>query len=104
MNPIALSFIRMFASPVGAMINKLLASAGAAVVGYSTSKGNPLGDVSGVVGAMVVAVSTVISGYAASQGVQIPVINDDMNNGVRVVPVQDARAAGISPVDHPLPH
>jgi hypothetical protein len=47
------------------------------VIAYSVAKGNPLGDVSNIVAALAVGLSTIISGFAASQGIQIPIINAD---------------------------
>ncbi len=34
---------------------------------------------------VVMGISTLISGFAATQGVQIPIINADETNGVKVV-------------------
>lgn len=80
-------FVSLFAGPLGAVINKALATGATAVVATSVAHGNPIGDVSNVVGMAVVALSTLISGFAATQGVQIPIINADDTNGVHVVSV-----------------
>lgn len=80
-----LSLLSIFAKPLGAVVNKGIAAAAAAVLGYSAAKGNPLGDVTPIVSALALGVSTIISGFAASQGVQIPIINADQTNGVKVV-------------------
>ena len=52
-----------------------------------------------ILASVVLAVSTVISGFAATQGVQIPIINQDKTNGVKVVS-SDAVAPA---VNAPLP-
>lgn len=80
-----LSLLGIFAKPLGAIINKGIAAGAAAVIGYSAAKGNPLGDMTSVVSALALGVSTLISGLAATQGVQIPIINQDPANGVKVV-------------------
>lgn len=79
------TLLGIFSKPVGALLNKAIASAAVAVIAYSVGHGNPLGDVSNIVSAVAVAISTIISGFAATQGIQIPAINADMTNGVRVV-------------------
>lgn len=78
------ALLRFFGKPLGALINKALTAAAASVLGWSAAKGNPLGDVTPLVSALVLAVSTIISGFAATQGVQIPIINQS-DNGVKVV-------------------
>jgi hypothetical protein len=80
-----LSILGIFAKPLGAIINKGIAAGAAAIIGYSVAKGNPLGDMAPVVSAIALGISTLISGFAATQGVQIPIINEDPNNGVKVV-------------------
>lgn len=98
-----LPFLKMFATPLGSFINKSLASAAAAVVGYSAAKGNPLGDVTPVVSMLTVAASTVISMLAATQGVKIAVINADDTNGVKVVR-QEVEAPAVNSVRRGGPH
>lgn len=78
-------FLSFFAKPLGAIINKGLAAGAASVLGWSAAKGNPLGDVAPLVASVVLSLSTIISGFAATQGIQIPIINDDTTNGVKVV-------------------
>lgn len=80
-----LSLIGIFAKPIGALINKGIAACAAAVIATSVAHGNPVGDITQVVAALALGVSTLISGLAATQGVQIPVINADQTNGVQVV-------------------
>lgn len=82
---IFLTIASMFAGPIGAMINKGLAIGAASFVAWSTAKGLPIDSASNIAGLVVAAASTAISGLAASQGVQIPIINADKNNGVKVV-------------------
>lgn len=77
-------FLSFFAKPLGAIINKGLAAGAASVLGWSAAKGNPLGDVAPLVASVVLSISTIISGFAATQGIQIPIINDS-DNGVKVV-------------------
>ena len=80
-----LPFLGFFAKPLGSLINKGIAMGAASVIAYSVAHGNPLGDVSNMVAAAAVAISTLISTLAATQGVQIPIINSDETNGVKVV-------------------
>lgn len=95
---IFLTIASMFAGPIGAMINKGLAIGAASFVTWSTAKGLPLDSASNIAGLVVMAASTAISGLAASQGVQIPIINADQNNGVKVV----ANTATAPAVNSPL--
>jgi hypothetical protein len=85
MPSIFLTIASMFAGPIGAMLNKGLAIGAASFVAWSTAKGLPLDSASNIAGLAVAAISTAISGVAASQGVQIPIINADTSNGVKVV-------------------
>ncbi len=93
--------IGLFAGPIGSMINNGISAASASIIGYSVAKGNPLGDITPVVSMVALAISTAIHGFANSQGVQIPIINNT-ENGVLVVPSSKANAAGISSVSGPL--
>lgn len=93
--------LAMFAKPLGAAINQGLATASASVVAYSVSKGLDGGIVAPIVAAFTGALAVTVQVLAASQGVQIPVINND-TNGVRVVSSQAADAAGLPPVNAPL--
>jgi hypothetical protein len=81
------TLVGMFAAPLGAIINKGITIAATAVIAYSAAKGNPIGDVTNIVMMLAVGLSTLISGFAASQGIQIPIINADPTNGVKVVAV-----------------
>lgn len=92
------NFIAMFAAPLGAVINKGIAIAATAAITWSVSKGNPLGDISNIVWALAVGLSTLISGFAASQGIQIPIINADTTNGVKVVADSTPAAAVNAPI------
>jgi len=85
------TIVGMFAAPLGAIINKGIAMGAASVIAYSVAKGNPLGDVTNIVMMLAAGLSTLISGFAASQGIQIPIINADPTNGVKVV-AQDSPA------------
>jgi hypothetical protein len=76
--------VGLFAGPIGSMVNNAISAAGASVIGYSVAKGNPLGDITPIVSMIAVAVSTLIHGFANSQGIQIPIINST-ENGVQVV-------------------
>lgn len=84
--------IGIFGKPLGAIINKGLAMGSAAVVGYGVSKGWDVFGWTMIVSEVTMALSTVISGIAASQGIQIPIINADKNNGVVVVPATPANS------------
>lgn len=90
-----LPFLRMFATPLGSFINKSLASGAAGVIAYSAAKGNPLGDVTGVVSSLTLAASYAISALASTQGVKISVLNSDTTNGVKVVR-EDAPAPAVN--------
>lgn len=96
------SLIGLFAGPIGTMINKGIGVGAAALVATSVAHGNPIGDISNIVGMFAVAISTVISGFAATQGIQIPIINADQTNGVTVVPASAARNANINAASAPL--
>jgi hypothetical protein len=92
------SLLSLFAAPLGAIINKALAVGGASLVTWAVSKGLPADSAATIGGALIVAASTAISGFASSQGVQIPLINADPNNGVKVV----ASTASAPAVNSPL--
>lgn len=79
------TLLGIFSKPLGALINKGITAAAAAVIAYSVGHGNPLGDVSNIVAAVAVAVSTLITAIASTQGIQIQAINADQTNGVKVV-------------------
>lgn len=80
-----ISLLGMFAKPLGAAINNGIAAASGAVITWAITKGVDAGIVAPVVSAIALAISTTISGLAATQGVQIPIINKDATNGVKVV-------------------
>lgn len=92
------TLIGMFAAPLGAIINKGITIAATSVIAYSVAKGNPLGDVSTIIAALAVGLSTLISGFAASQGIQIPIINADATNGVKVVEASASAPAVNAPI------
>lgn len=92
------TLIGLFAAPLGAVINKGIAIGAAAVIAFSVGKGNPLGDISNIVAALAVGLSTLISGFAASQGIQIPIINADTSNGVKVVAASNPAPAVNAPI------
>lgn len=92
------SIIGIFAKPLGAVINKGLAMASTAFVTWAVAKGLPLDSASALAGMVVMGLSTLVSGFAATQGVQIPVINADDTNGVKVVSANSPSPA----VDAPL--
>src|SRR3954462_5287977 len=80
-----LSLLKFFAKPIGGLINSALATAAGTVLGYSAAHGNPFGDITPLVSAAVVAISTGITGLASTQGIKIPIINEDKTNGLKVV-------------------
>lgn len=96
-----LSLLGLFAKPIGGAINNALAAGSAAVLAWSATKGIDQGVAVPIVAGVVNVISLTISALAASQGVQIPVINADQNNGVRVVDVAAARANSIPPAAGP---
>lgn len=96
-----LSLIGLFAKPLGAAINNGISAAAGAAVVWSVQKGVDANLATTVIGSIAFALSNVISGLAATQGVQIPVINKDTTNGVVVVPATAANQA--KAVDAPLP-
>lgn len=79
------TMLALFAKPLGAAINNALSAGAGATVLWATSKGVDANLTTTVVGSLVFALSNIISGLAATQGVQIPVINNDVTNGVKVV-------------------
>ncbi len=99
-----LSLLGIFAKPLGAAINNAISAGAGAAILWSTQHGIDSGIATPVIGALTLAISTAISGFAATQGVQIPVINADKTNGVRVVNSNDAKAAGLPKQNAPLPH
>lgn len=80
-----LPILGLFARPVGALINNGLTIGAAAFITWSTAKGLPLDSAQTIAAGVVGIISSAISGLAATQGVQIPIINADPNNGVKVV-------------------
>lgn len=93
------TFLTLFARPLGAAVNNALAVASAAVVAWSVTKGADAGIVTPIVAGVVNVISLSIAALAATQGVQIPIINNDQTNGARVVSAADANAAGIPAID-----
>lgn len=93
----------LFAKPLGAAINNALTAASAAVLAWSATKGIDQGIAVPIVAGVINVISIAISGLAATQGVQIPIINADPNNGVRVVAVDAALANSIPKQDAPIP-
>jgi hypothetical protein len=92
------TLIGLFAAPLGAIINKGITIAASSVIAYSVAKGNPLGDVTNIIMMLAVGLSTLISGFAASQGIQIPIINNDPTNGVKVVAMSSPSATVNAPI------
>lgn len=89
------SLLGLFAKPVGAAINNGIAGASGAAIVWAVNKGVDVGIATTVISSLALAISTTISGLAATQGVQIPVINKDVTNGVRVV-AADATAPTVN--------
>lgn len=79
------SLFGLFAKPLGAMINTGLAAGAGATIAYGAQHGVDASISTPIVGAIALGLSTIISGFAATQGVTIPIINNDPNNGVKVV-------------------
>jgi hypothetical protein len=92
------SILGVFAKPLGAVINKGLAMASAAFVDWAVAKGLPLDSATSLATIVVMGISTLISGFAATQGVQIPVINADDTNGVKVVSANSPSAVVNAPL------
>lgn len=80
-----LSLLGIFAKPLGSMLNNALSAGSGAVILWAVSKGADAGWVAPAVAGITLAISQTISGLAATQGVQIPIINQDTTNGVKVV-------------------
>jgi len=96
-----LSLLSIFATPLGAIINKGIGAASAGVISWAVAKGLPLDSATSIVSEVALAASTVISGFAATQGVHIPMINADPNNGVTVVDASEARTKNLAKVNAP---
>lgn len=97
-----LTLLSLFAKPLGQAVNNGISAASGAAILWATQKGIDANLATAVVGSIALAASTTISALAATQGVQIPIINKDQTNGVTVVPAREAQSAGIRPVDAPL--
>lgn len=80
-----LSLIGLFAKPLGAAINNGIAAASGAALVWASQHHIDAGIAAPIISATALAISTAISGLAATQGVQIPIINKDETNGVKVV-------------------
>ena len=92
------TLIGMFAAPLGAIINKGLSAGSAAIIAWGIAKGWPMGSFEPLLAMAVLAISTAISGFAATQGIQIPIINADNTNGVKVVADSTPAATVNAPV------
>lgn len=104
MPPFVLMLASMFAGPIGSMVNTAIKTGAASIITYSVAKGNPLGDLTNVVAAGSLALSTLLSSVAQTQGVHIPIINNDPTNGVKVVRADEAARRVDAPVYHGGPH
>lgn len=87
-----LPLLKLFATPLGALVNKFLAGAGVSIVTWAVAHGAPLDATNSLVGEFIFAVSSAIAMLASSQGVTIPVINAS-DNGLVVVPATQANVA-----------
>lgn len=97
------TLLGLFAKPLGAALNNALAAGSAAVVLWASQKGVDTSIATPIVAGIVNVISLTIAGLAATQGVQIPVINQDQTNGVRVVNAAAADRASIPSVAAPAP-
>lgn len=93
--------ISLFAKPLGNMVNNALAAGSGAVIVWATAHGADAGWVTPAVAGIALAISQTISGLAATQGIQIPIINSDQTNGVVVVNAAAANAKNIPAADGP---
>lgn len=96
-------FLGLFAKPFGAMVNNAISAGAGAVVAYAATKGIGADITTPIVASIAFAISSAISAAAATQGVQIPVINADQTNGVRVVDDAKANEKNIPAVNAPKP-
>lgn len=80
-----LSLLGLFAKPLGAAINNGISAASGAAIVWAVHKGVDANLATTIIGSLALAISAGISGLAATQGVQIPIINKDPGNGVQVV-------------------
>lgn len=95
--------LTLFAKPLGSAINNALAAGSAIVLGWAVKQGADAGVVTPIIAGVVNVISLAIAALANTQGVQIPIINADQTNGVRVVSARSADAAGVAPVSAPVP-
>lgn len=95
------TILRMFATPLGGLVNKALGVAAASAMTWLLARGVAASDASAIVSGLVLALSAGITVLARTQGVQIDRINS-AQNGVVVVPEVDATAKGLQPVNGPL--
>lgn len=92
--------IGLFAKPVGAALNNAVTMGSAAVTAWAISKGADAGIVTPIIGAVAAGLSFTVSALAATQGVQIPIINKAIN-GVRVVDSEAADRANLPAANGP---
>lgn len=98
-----LSMFSVFAKPLGAMINNAISAAAGATVVYAANKGISADITTPIVASIAFAISSAISAFAATQGVQIPIINADPTNGVKVVSSKAAAPAVNEPNPERIP-
>jgi hypothetical protein len=95
------TILRMFATPLGGLVNKGIAVASASALTWLVAKGVPATDAGSIVSGLALALSAGITVLARTQGVQIDRINT-AQNGVTVVSAATAAVKGVPTVNAPL--
>lgn len=98
-----LSVLSLFAKPLGALLNNVLAAGSAAVIAWAVQQGMDHDVAVSVAAGVVGVLSLLIQWGASTQGVNIKVINDDQNNGARVVDATSAKQLGLPKLDPSAP-
>lgn len=97
-----LTIVKLFSGPLGNIITTGMATASGAAITYAVQKGVAVETATAVVGAVGFIIATAINAATGTQIVQIQNVRENQTNGVTVVPVVEARRAGIPSVDQPI--
>lgn len=97
-----LSIVKMFSGPIGQFITNGLTIASTGFVAWQIKQGVPADAATVIASSLVGIAATAINVATGAQVVKIQTVNE-AQNGVRVVKTTEAKAAGISPAQHPLP-
>ena len=96
-----LSIIAMFSGPIGQLALTGITSGGAFLTAWMIKQGVDAGSAGVIASGLVTALSGAVQVLTGNRTVQIKAVNMT-DNGVRVVPTAEAKAAGIAPAQEPL--